>query len=112
MSLFAALGDPTRQEIVELLAQTELSAGDIASRFACSAPAISHHLKVLREAGLVRHRVDAQRRIYALEASGLDTLEGWVAHQRRFWNRQLDRLEAQIAREIAEEALSSGDNHG
>ena len=67
-----ALADPTRQRIVEMLAVRELSAGAIADSFDVTAPAISQHLKVLKDAKLVRVRVDAQRRIYALDQSGFD----------------------------------------
>jgi len=64
LQVLAALADPTRRRIVEMLAQRELSAGEIAGRFEVSAPAISQHLKVLRDAQLVRVRAEAQRRIY------------------------------------------------
>ncbi|MDP9105375.1 MAG: metalloregulator ArsR/SmtB family transcription factor [Candidatus Eremiobacteraeota bacterium] len=86
MEAFAALGDPTRQRIVEMLAARELSAGEIARRFDMTAPAVSQHLKVLREAGLVHVRRDAQRRIYTLDPAGLVELDAWLARFRRFWS--------------------------
>lgn len=86
MEAFAALGDPTRQRIVEMLAARELSAGEIARRFDMTAPAVSQHLKVLREAGLVHVRRDAQRRIYMLDPAGLVELDAWLARFRRFWS--------------------------
>ena len=86
MQTFAALGDPTRQRIVEMLAVRELSAGEIARRFDMTAPAVSQHLKLLREAGLVQVRRDAQRRIYALDPAGLAELDAWLARFRRFWS--------------------------
>lgn len=85
MQAFAALGDPTRQRIVEMLAVRELSAGAIARRFDMTAPAVSQHLKLLREAGLIQVRRDAQRRIYALDPAGLAELDAWLARFRRFW---------------------------
>jgi DNA-binding transcriptional ArsR family regulator len=88
-----ALADPTRQRIVEMLAARELSAGDIAGQFDMSAPAISQHLKVLKEAKLVRVRADAQRRIYALDREGFDEMDEWFTRIRRFWKGKLDLLE-------------------
>jgi DNA-binding transcriptional ArsR family regulator len=93
MQAFAALGDPTRQRIVEMLAARELSSGEIAKRFDMTAPAVSQHLKLLREAGLVQVRRDAQRRIYALDPAGLAELDAWLARFRRFWSGRLDALE-------------------
>ncbi|MEX0590016.1 MAG: metalloregulator ArsR/SmtB family transcription factor, partial [Xanthobacteraceae bacterium] len=71
----------------------ELSAGAIADKFDVSAPAISQHLKVLREAKLVRVRADAQRRIYALDRAGFDEMDEWLTRIRRFWRGKLDLLE-------------------
>jgi DNA-binding transcriptional ArsR family regulator len=96
MQAFAALGDPTRQRIVEMLANRELSSGEIAKRFDMTAPAVSQHLKLLRQAGLVQVRRDAQRRIYALDPAGLAELDAWLARFRRFWAERLDALEAQL----------------
>jgi DNA-binding transcriptional ArsR family regulator/uncharacterized protein YndB with AHSA1/START domain len=98
MEVFAVLADPTRRRIVELLARGELSAGEVAARFECTGPAISHHLKVLREGGLVVQRVDGQRRIYTLDPAGLDDLGTWVEEQRRFWSARLGRLHDRIRR--------------
>jgi DNA-binding transcriptional ArsR family regulator len=83
---FAALADPTRRRIVELLAERELAAGDIARRFDMTAPAVSQHLKILRNAELIRVRSEAQRRIYALEPRGLADLDAWLSRYRHFWN--------------------------
>ncbi len=93
MQAFAALGDPTRQRIVEMLAVRELSSGEIARRFDMTAPAVSQHLKLLREAGLIQVRRDAQRRIYALDPTGLAELDAWLARFRRFWSAHLEALE-------------------
>ena len=89
MDAFAALADPTRRRIVEMLAERELAAGDIARRFDMTAPAVSQHLKILRSAELVRVRNDAQRRMYALEPRGLAGLDEWIARYRHFWNERL-----------------------
>ena len=99
MDSLAALADPTRRRIVESLAEGPLSAGEIVSRFSLTAPAISQHLKTLREAHLVRVRPVAQRRIYELDPAGLDEMSDWVAGVRRFWSRRLDALEKQIKEE-------------
>jgi DNA-binding transcriptional ArsR family regulator len=88
-----ALSDPTRQRIVEMLAARELSAGAIAEAFDVSAPAISQHLKVLKDAKLVRVRAEAQRRIYALDREGFDEMDEWLSRIRRFWAGRLDLLE-------------------
>jgi DNA-binding transcriptional ArsR family regulator len=101
METFAALADSTRRRIVELLARREMSAGEVAAEFDCTGPAISHHLKVLREVGLIRQRVAAQHRFYMLDPAGFDTLDAWVAEQRRFWEKQLDRLEQRIRQDVA-----------
>ncbi|HEY1709178.1 MAG TPA: metalloregulator ArsR/SmtB family transcription factor [Rhizomicrobium sp.] len=91
-----ALADPTRQRIVEMLAGGALSSGDIASRFDMSAPAISQHLKTLRDAKLVKVRAEAQRRIYELDEEGVGELADWVNDLRKFWANKLDALEAEL----------------
>lgn len=96
MHAFAALADPTRRRIVELLGQGERSAGEIVEEFDVSAPAISQHLKALRNAGLVQVRADGQRRIYALDPAGLQEIDAWLASVRRFWGRRLDALEREL----------------
>lgn len=93
---FAALADPTRCRIVEMLAAGELPVGEIASRFDVSQPAISQHLKVLREARLVSVRIDAQKRIYQLDQAGLVEIDRWLARVRRFWTGRLDNLEREL----------------
>ena len=93
MQVLTALADPTRQRIVEMLAGRELSAGAIADKFDVSAPAISQHLKVLRDARLVRMRVDAQRRMYQLDPAGFQEMDEWLTRVRRFWRGKLDALE-------------------
>jgi DNA-binding transcriptional ArsR family regulator len=99
MDSLAALADPTRRRIVESLARRALSSGEIASRFAITAPAISQHLKTLRDARLVRVRAEKQRRIYELDPAGIDAVADWVADVRRFWATRLDALEEQLKKE-------------
>ncbi|MEO1063100.1 MAG: metalloregulator ArsR/SmtB family transcription factor [Actinomycetota bacterium] len=93
-----ALGDATRRRIVELLAETDLTAGDIASSFGISRPGVSRHLRVLREAGLVESRAEAQRRVYRLCPEPLDEIDRWIAERRRFWSQRLDALDTEIRR--------------
>jgi len=93
MDAFTALADPTRRRIIETLAAGETSFGDLADRFEMSRPAVSQHLKVLKEAGMVASRADAQRRIYRLSDKGLDEVDAWLGRVREFWSQRLDRLE-------------------
>ncbi len=94
MNGLQALSDPTRQRIVEMLAASgALSSGDIASRFELSKPAVSQHLKTLRDARLVSVHADKQRRIYELNPDGVKELSDWIARIRAFWVPKLDALE-------------------
>lgn len=92
----AALADPCRQKIVEMLADGELSSGDIAEQFTVSASAISQHLKVLREANVLRVRVEGQRRMYQINPEAFEEIADWINMVRRFWSVKLDRLENRI----------------
>jgi DNA-binding transcriptional ArsR family regulator len=76
--VLAALADPVRREIVEVLAGGEVGAGEIAARFPVTRPAVSRHLRVLREAGLVSSEIQAQRRVYRLERAALAELDAWL----------------------------------
>jgi len=96
MQALTALADPTRQRILEMLAAGALSSGDIASRFEMSAPAVSQHLKTLREAKLVRVRPEKQKRFYELDPEGVGQVANWVEDLRRFWEGKLDALEAEL----------------
>jgi DNA-binding transcriptional ArsR family regulator len=93
MDTFTALADPTRREIIESLAAGESSFGDLADKFEMSRPAVSQHLKVLRDAGIVTARADAQRRIYSLTEDSFDEVEQWLGQVREFWSQRLNRLE-------------------
>jgi len=98
MSAFEALAEPTRRRIVELLADGERSAGEIASHFSNSRPGISRHLRVLHEHGLVTARVEGTRRLYSLDAGPLQEVDEWIAQYRRFWTNRLDALDTEIKR--------------
>jgi DNA-binding transcriptional ArsR family regulator len=99
-AVLAALADPTRRAIVErLLARGELTVGDIAVPFRISAPAISRHLRVLEEAGLVERRIDKQWRLVRVKPDALRSVDSWLERARRHWSDALDRLEAVAARE-------------
>ena len=99
MDRFAALADPNRRRMMELLGQGDRSAGAIVESFELSAPAVSQHLKSLREAGLVRVAIDGQRRIYSLDPDGLAAVDAWIERVRGDWSRRLDRLEAALRKE-------------
>ncbi len=104
MHALEALADPTRRRIVELLAERERSAGELASHFPVSRPAVSRHLRVLRETGLVRSRGEAQRRLYSLDPAPLAELDDWLGRYRAFWTQRLDALETQLRRARKEES--------
>jgi DNA-binding transcriptional ArsR family regulator len=96
MQSLAAIADPTRRRIVELLAVRDRTAGELVEEFDLSAPAISQHLNVLREAGLIVSRIEGQKRVQSLNPAGLDELEAWLQRTRRFWSRRLDALEREL----------------
>jgi DNA-binding transcriptional ArsR family regulator len=98
MQSLSVLADPTRQRIVEMLATGSMSSGDIARRFDVSAPAISQHLKTLRDAKLVRVRAQAQKRFYELDPEGVGELAQWIARIRSFWSEKLDALEEELSK--------------
>jgi len=83
---FEVLGDPTRRRILSLLLENERTVGELTDRLDMSQPAVSKHLRVLREAGLVAVRVDAQRRVYSLRPEPLVEIDSWLAPYRRLWS--------------------------
>jgi DNA-binding transcriptional ArsR family regulator len=95
--VYGALAHPVRRAILAQLAHGEARVGDIATRFDMTAPAITNHLKVLEEAGLVNRRVAAQSRILSLEPSALREGEEWLGNMRRFWAEAFDRLETHLS---------------
>jgi DNA-binding transcriptional ArsR family regulator len=98
MEALAALADPTRRELLAVLARGEAAAGELADRFPVSRPAISRHLRVLREVGLVTARADGKRRLYALDPRPLRELDDWLEPYRDLWAQRLDALDTEIAR--------------
>lgn len=90
--VFAVLADPTRRGILELLAERDHSVNQLVAAFSVSQPAISRHLRVLREAGLVHVHGLGQRRIYRLEPEPLLALDGWLERYRTYWDERLDAL--------------------
>ena len=102
MHAFDVLGDPVRRRILELLAAGETSAGDVAARvggeFGISQPAVSQHLKVLRDNGFATVRAEGTRRLYAVDPSGLQEIDAWVEQFRTFWDQKLDALGTEVAR--------------
>lgn len=100
VTTFAALGDPTRFAIVErLMTQGELPAGALLDIADISAPAISRHLKVLREAGLICQTVDKQRRIYSVKPDAVARIGEWAQSHEAYWNSGLDRLASALGEE-------------
>jgi len=99
MQSLLAIADPTRRRIVELLATRDRTAGELVAEFDLSAPAISQHLNVLREAGLLTTRVEGQSRIQTLNPAGLDDIGAWLERTRNFWSQRLDALEHELKAE-------------
>jgi DNA-binding transcriptional ArsR family regulator len=102
MHAFDVLGDPVRRAILELLAGGEQSAGAVSAvieqRFGISQPAVSQHLRVLREAGFATVRPEGTRRLYAVDPAGLQEVDAWLDGFRRFWTPHLDALATELAR--------------
>ena len=91
-----ALADQTRRDILDLLRKRERSAGQVAARFAISRPAVSRHLRVLRNAGLVAHRKEAQSRLYRLVPEGLREVDRWLDSYRAFWTARMHNLKRYV----------------
>ncbi|MBN6035975.1 helix-turn-helix transcriptional regulator [Amycolatopsis sp. 195334CR] len=102
MHAFDVLGDPVRRRILELLATGEQTSGAvtavISAEFGISQPAVSQHLKVLRENGFATVRAEGTRRLYAVDATPMREVDEWLAHFRQFWNQRLDALGTELAR--------------
>jgi DNA-binding transcriptional ArsR family regulator len=109
----AAIADPVRREILELLREQPLPAGEIAGRFAISRPAVSRHLRVLRESGLVRDTLIGRRRVYELDPSRLAGLIEWLGRFRTStgWERRLDALETEVYRTRRERRRGDTTDH-
>jgi DNA-binding transcriptional ArsR family regulator len=100
MDIFTALAEPTRRSIIEMLARSgELSATDISDKFDSSPPAISQHLKVLREAKLVRMEKRSRQRIYHINASAMQEVEQWARHTTELWDERFSALDKVLGAE-------------
>ncbi|HWL77333.1 metalloregulator ArsR/SmtB family transcription factor [Microbacterium sp.] len=102
MHALDVLGDPVRRRLVELLAERDRTAGElteiVTAEFGISQPAVSNHLRVLRESGFARSRPEGTRRIYALEAARTAEVTDWVQRHLAFWSQRLDALETEVRR--------------
>jgi DNA-binding transcriptional ArsR family regulator len=97
-STFTIIAEPNRRAILSLLAETECSVGEIEQRLGMAQPSVSKHLRVLREAGLVEARIDAQRRLYRVCPEPLMEVDAWLAQFRRYWSGHVDALERHLDR--------------
>jgi DNA-binding transcriptional ArsR family regulator len=97
-SVFEIIAEPNRRAILGLLVLSEQSVGEIERQLGMSQPAVSKHLRVLREAGFVESTVDAQRRLYRLKPEPLQELEAWLTPFRQFWSAHVDALERHLDR--------------
>ena len=97
MPIFEILADPTRRRVLDLLREQEHTVGELVDALGMSQPAVSKQLRVLRDAGLVSARVDAQRRVYALAPEPLAEADAWLAPYRRFWRGRLAALQRHLA---------------
>jgi DNA-binding transcriptional ArsR family regulator len=95
-STFEVLAEPTRRQILDLLRESERSVGELVERLTISQPGVSKHLRVLRDAGLVSVRTDAQRRWYGLRPEPLSEIDAWLEPYRRLWAGRLDALERHL----------------
>jgi DNA-binding transcriptional ArsR family regulator len=95
-AVFDAISEPNRRRILDLLRQHEQPVTDLVEQLAVSQPAVSKHLRVLRQAGLVEARVDAQRRVYRLRLQPLRDIDAWLAPYRALWTESLERLEQHL----------------
>jgi DNA-binding transcriptional ArsR family regulator len=96
MSMFEAIAEPSRRRILDELRNGERTVNELVEAVGMSQPAVSKHLRTLREAGLVEARVDAQRRHYRIRPDGLAEIEHWLAPYRRLWSERLDDLERHL----------------
>jgi DNA-binding transcriptional ArsR family regulator len=103
-AFFAALADPHRLAIIErLIAEGEKNVGELAAPFAISAPAISRHIAVLENSGLIERRIERQWRVCRVRPEAFAAIEDWVARQRRFWTASFDRLERHLENQAQDE---------
>jgi DNA-binding transcriptional ArsR family regulator len=93
---FTVLAEPTRRRILDLLREGERPVGDLVERLSLSQPGVSKHLRILREAGLVDVRADAQKRLYRLRPEPLEEIDAWLEPYRKLWSGRLDALERHL----------------
>ena len=105
-SAFTILAEPNRRAILGLLLTAERSVGELEAQLDLSQPSVSKHLKVLKDAGFVEARVDAQRRVYRLRPEPLQEIDDWLIPYRRFWSKHVDALEAHLDR-VAQQSKRS-----
>jgi DNA-binding transcriptional ArsR family regulator len=98
VSSFAIVAEPNRRAILRLLLSSECSVGEIEHKLRLSQPSVSKHLRVLRDAGFVQSRIEAQRRLYRLRPEPLKELDAWLVPFRRFWSKHIDALEQHLDR--------------
>ena len=114
MHAFDVLGDPVRRRILELLADGEQTSGAlcavIQAEFNISQPAVSQHLRVLRESGFATVRPDGARRLYAVNDQPLHEIDAWLSHFRQFWTQPLDALATEVARGRRQRRLAQSDD--
>jgi DNA-binding transcriptional ArsR family regulator len=96
VTVFEVLAEPRRRQILDLVRDRERSVGELVAELSATQPAVSKHLRVLREAGLVEARADEQRRLYRLSPGPLRELDAWLAPYRQAWADRLDKLEAHL----------------
>lgn len=115
MHAFDVLGDPVRRRILELLADGEMTAGGVCvviqREFRISQPAVSQHLRVLRDAGFTTVRPEGARRLYAVNAEPLQEVDAWLGRFRRFWTPHLDALATELARGRRERRRAEADDN-
>lgn len=110
---FSAVAEPNRRAILSLLLGSELSVGELEHKLGLSQPSVSKHLKVLKDAGLVESRIEAQRRVYRLRPEPLMEFDAWLIPFRRYWNKHVDALEKHLDRmEKLERAAVKEKKHG
>jgi DNA-binding transcriptional ArsR family regulator len=108
-TVFGVLAEPQRRRILDLVRDGERSVGELVGALSISQPAVSKHLRVLREAGLVEARVDEQRRLYRLRPEPLRELDAWLAPYRQAWDASLDRLETRLGEMARDEERGPSD---
>jgi DNA-binding transcriptional ArsR family regulator len=111
-STFSIVAEPNRRAILSMLLSSERSVGEIERELRVSQPSVSKHLRVLREAGFVESRIEAQRRLYRLRPEPLQELDAWLDPFRRFWSKHLDALEQHLEKMEKESPVKRKKRHG